>query len=344
MRLHPPKRKPARLQLRAAYAICRSIARTAAKNFYYGFMVLPGHKRNAMCAVYAYMRHADDISDDPSFSTEDRRARLNALRDSLHRVVAGEPTDDPVLLALADTQRRYNIPLDWLNKLVEGTAMDVQPAAVMSPPESGTSALGTAARVGTVTTQQAQSQPATYETFDDLYKYCYHVASVVGLVCIRIFGYRDPAAEPLAERCGIAFQLTNIIRDVKEDAEMGRIYLPLEDMRRFDRCASELELRTPSGDGSPSSGMDTPPDLAERFRPVLEFEASRAREYYRSAEELLPFIEDDSRPALWVLVQIYSRLLEKIARRNYDVFGPKVRLTVPEKLSILAQGFWKRLI
>ncbi len=300
------------LQLRAAYAICRGIARSTAKNFYYGFLVLPRRKRNALCAVYAYMRHADDISDDPSLSTEERRTRLQSLSDSLHRAIAGEATDDPVLLALGDTQRRYNIPLEWLDQLVEGTAMDVQPG--MAAPNSPNSPF------------------ATYETFADLYDYCYHVASVVGLVCIRIFGYRDPAAEPLAERCGIAFQLTNIIRDVKEDAELGRVYLPQEDLRRFGRSVSELAQAAASG------------DLAQRFRPLLEFEAERARGFYRSADELFPLIEDDSRPALWVLVEIYHRLLEKIAKRGYDVFGPKVRLSTAEKISVLLRGFWQRLI
>jgi 15-cis-phytoene synthase len=325
MRLHPVKRRPARLQLRAAYAICRSIARTAAKNFYYGFMVLPGNKRNALCAVYAFMRHADDISDDPSVSVDERRTRLHALLDSLHRVIDGEATDDPVLMAVADTQRRYKIPIEWLNKLVEGTAMDVQPGL-----SSGSPGHSAEVSVGSAKAATQVASLATYETFDDLYHYCYHVASVVGLVCIRIFGYSDPAAEPLAERCGIAFQLTNIIRDVKEDAELGRVYLPQEDLRLFGRSASELTAKASN--------------TAERFRPVLAFEADRAREFYRSAAKLLPLIEDDSRPALWVLVEIYSRLLEKIARRDYNVFGPKIRLTTAEKLSVLAQGFWQRLV
>ena len=134
---------------------------------------------------------------------------MNALR----RVVAGERTDDPVLFALADSQKRFNIPLELLEKLVQGTAMDVPGAR--SPQPGGAA-------------PQLQ-----YETFDQLYDYCYHVASVVGLICIRIFGYRDPRAEKLAEQTGVAFQLTNIIRDVKEDAELGRVYLPREDFARF---------------------------------------------------------------------------------------------------------------
>jgi phytoene synthase len=286
------------LQLQTAYAVCRGITRAAARNFYYAFLVLPAEKRNALSAVYAFMRHADDICDGPDMPIAGRRAKLDAWLAGLQRVLAGQPTDDPVLMALAHTQHQYAIPPALLESLVEGTAMDLDPAA-------------------------------TYATFDDLYRYCYHVASVVGLVCIKIFGYRDPAAEPLAERVGIGFQLTNIIRDVKEDAAMGRVYLPREDLDRFGCNASEL-----------NSGQ---PDLAVRFRPLLEFETRRAREYYRAARELLPLIDEQSRPALWVLVEIYRRLLEKIALRNYDVFSDKVRLTTAEKLAVLARGFWRRM-
>ena len=291
------------LQLRAAYSVCRHIARSAAKNFYYGFLVLPSPKRNALCAVYAFMRKADDISDDPSVPAEQRRDKLAAWIDGLHRVIDGERTDDPVFMALADTQKTFNIPLEWLEKLVQGTAMDLPDAAS-----------GCTARL-------------QYETFDELYDYCYHVASVVGLVCIRIFGYRDQRAEKLAEQTGVAFQLTNIIRDVKEDSQLGRVYLPKEDLRRFNVEAKAL------GNG----------DAANVFRPVLEFEAERARELYRAADELMPLIDDDSQPALWTLVQIYHRLLDRIAERNYDVFTDKVRLSTAEKLGILTKGFVRRL-
>jgi phytoene synthase len=166
-----------------------------------------------------------------------------------------------------------------------------------------------------------------YKTFEDLRLYCYRVASVVGLVCIHVFGYRDPAAELLAERCGLAFQLTNIIRDVKEDAAMGRIYLPEEDMAKYGLSANDF-LATPD----PS-----------RLRPLLSLEADRAREFYKSGEELIPYVAEDSQPALWVLITIYRRLLEKIAERQYDVFSGKVSLTVWEKLRILSKGFVQRL-
>ncbi len=287
------------LQLRAAYSVCRHIARSAAKNFYYGFLVLPGHKRDALCAVYAFMRRADDISDDPALPVEQRREKLSQWIGSLTRVVQGEKTDDPVLMALADSQKRFNIPLDLLEKLVHGTAMDVEKS-------------------------EGRLQ---YDTFNQLYDYCYHVASVVGLICIRIFGYRDPKAEKLAERTGVAFQLTNIIRDVKEDSQLGRVYIPREDLKLYGIDPAVLN------NGSASTAM----------RPVLAFEAERAREYYRSADELLPLVDEDSQPALWALVEIYRRLLERIAQRNYDVFSQRVKLSTAEKVSVLAKGFLRRL-
>jgi 15-cis-phytoene synthase len=154
----------------------------------------------------------------------------------------------------------------------------------------------------------------------------------VGLVCIRIFGYQDKKAEFLAEDCGLAFQLTNIIRDVKEDASMGRIYIPAEDLARFSLVPGQL---------SPAELQDAV--KSQQLRPVLEYEAERARRYYESAKWLMELIEEDSRPALWVLVEIYSRLLKKIAARNYDVFTERVSLTFWEKLKVLSRGFLLRL-
>ena len=297
------------LQLRAAYGVCRHIARSEAKNFYYGFLVLPARKRSALSAVYAFMRHADDISDDPAIPPERRREKLAEWMAALRRVVEGERTDDPVLMALADTQKTFNIPLKLLEKLVQGTAMDL-------PKLSAEQSAAAATNV-----------QVHYDTFDQLYDYCYHVASVVGLICIRIFGYRDPRAEKLAEQTGVAFQLTNIIRDVKEDSQLGRVYLPSEDLRRFGVDARVL----------------TNGNSAVALRAVLEFEAQRARELYHSAEELLLLIDDDSQPALWTLVEIYRRLLERIASRGYDVFSERVRLSTAEKVGILAKGFVRRL-
>ncbi|MGA2348257.1 MAG: phytoene/squalene synthase family protein [Candidatus Sulfotelmatobacter sp.] len=299
---------PAPPQLVMAYSVCKGITRTAAKNFYYAFLVLPRRKREALCAVYAFMRRCDDISDDASLSLLDRRQKLDTWLAALHRAQQGEPTDDPILLALTDAQRRFSIPAGLLDELAHGTAMDIEEAEASAPTAPG------------LTVQ--------YKTFEDLRLYCYRVASVVGLVCIHVFGYRDPAAEPLAERCGLAFQLTNIVRDVKEDAGMGRIYLPEEDLAKFGLSAAEL-LATPD---------------PARFRPVLALEADRAREFYASGEELIPYVAEDSQPALWVLVTIYRRLLERIAEKQYDVFTARVALSRWEKLRILGKGFFKRIL
>jgi 15-cis-phytoene synthase len=305
---------PAPAQLTMAYSVCRGITRTNAKNFYYAFLVLPKRKRQALCAVYAFMRRCDDIADDPNLSLEERRYKLDTWLDALHRVQQGEPTDDPILLALTDAQRRYTVPAGLLDELALGTAMDVADPHVerQNAPATNAAAPGLAIQ---------------YQTFDDLKLYCYRVASVVGLVCIHVFGYRDPAAEPLAEQCGLAFQLTNIIRDVKEDAAMGRVYLPEEDLARFGLSAAEL-LSAPE---------------AARFRPLLALEADRARQLYQAGDQLIPYISEDSQPALWVLVNIYRKLLEKIAERQYDVFNGKVSLTVSEKLRALGKGFLQRL-
>ena len=166
----------------------------------------------------------------------------------------------------------------------------------------------------------------TYATFDDLYRYCYYVASVVGLVCIRIFEYIDPRAEKLAEETGIAFQLTNILRDVREDAERDRIYLPLEDLERFGVSINEIQQ------------LKNGRHLTLNQRELLEFEANRAEHYYKSGEALLPLIAADSRPALWVLITIYHSLLRRIEAKNFDVFSERVSVPTITKLAILARG------
>ena len=297
---------PTESQLHMAYSVCRGITRERAKNFYYGFLVLPKRKRQALCAVYAFMRRCDDIADDPTLSAADRRQRLDAWVDAFHAALSGLPTDDAILLALTDAQRRFAISVGLLDQLAFGTAMDTEEAnADPSVP----------------------SRPIQYRSFQELERYCYNVASVVGLVCIRIFGYKDSAAEPLAEKIGLAFQLTNIIRDVKEDADLGRVYLPEDDLAQFRLTSADLATPDPA-----------------RIRPILELQAQRAFENYQAADALIPLIDEDSQPALWVLVTIYRSLLEKIVRLNYDVFTRRVSLTTREKLTILGKGFFQRII
>jgi phytoene synthase len=285
-----------------AYAVCRTIAQREAKNFYYSFRVLPERKRNAMCAVYAFMRRADDISDDESLPVAERRAVISQWLEAWREARRSGISDDPVFLALNDTQKRFAIPDALLEDLVRGTTMDLEPRA------------------------QAEGELQTFANFDELYRYCYLVASVVGLVCIRIFGYTDPQAEKLAEETGVAFQLTNILRDVKEDAERGRIYLPLDMLREFGVSVDRVTML--------ASGAA----MEANERAMLRALGSRAEEYYASADRLLPLIDADSRAALWVLVTIYHRLLLKISQADSDVFSQRISVSTPAKLTVLAQG------
>jgi phytoene synthase len=285
-----------------AYAVCRTIAQREAKNFYYSFRVLPEPKRNAMCAVYAFMRRADDISDDEALPVAERREVMSQWLEAWRGARESGVSDNPVFLALNDTQRRFAIPDALLEDLVRGTTMDLEPQA------------------------QAMHEMQTFATFDDLYRYCYLVASVVGLVCIRIFGYTDVRAEKLAEETGVAFQLTNILRDVKEDAERGRVYLPLDLLREFGVSVERVKMLA-SG-----AAMET------NERAMLRTLGSKAEGYYASADRLLPLIDADSRAALWVLVTIYHDLLRKISKTNGDVFTERVSVSTPAKLTVLARG------
>jgi phytoene synthase len=296
-------------KLNAAYAACRAIARREAKNFYYAFVALPKPRRNAICAIYAFMRQADDLADDESLPRDERRRRLDAWLAHWRGICHGGDTSDLVFYAVRDAVERFSIPLSLLDELVAGVTMDLD--------------------------QAASGAPDTYATFADLYRYCYLVASVVGLVCIRIFGYTDTRAEKLAEETGIAFQLTNILRDVAEDAQRNRVYLPLEDLAVHNVSLDSLLHRAPGA----------PPTANERA--LLKAIAQRAEEYYQSAKELLPLIDCESRPALWVLVSIYHGLLQRIECADHDVFSTRARVPMPQKLGILAVGMarmgWARL-
>jgi phytoene synthase len=222
----------------------------------------------------------------------------------------GTDTADPVFIAVRDTQQRFNIPDELLEQLIHGTAMDLEPHMVTRP---------------------GSGELHTLATFSELYQYCYYVASVVGLVCIRIFGYSSPAAEQLAEETGIAFQLTNILRDVREDAERDRVYIPIDDLEGCGTSAAEL------------AGVKTGKDLTSAQRLALAGIARRAHAYYRSADRLLPLISADSRPAMRVLVRIYSRLLRKIEERRFDVFTARVQVPTWQKLLILSGGMMRML-
>jgi len=275
------------MTLDESYAFCERVARTQAKNFYYSFLLLSRPRRQAMCAVYAFMRYCDDLSDAEGVS--DRAGAIARWRQDLDSALAGGTPGNPVWPAFTDAVARYRIPHEYFRDMIRGVSSDLDPRQV--------------------------------QTFQELYDYCYHVASVVGLTIIHIFGFDDPRALPLAERCGVAFQITNILRDVREDAEHGRVYLPQEDLVRFGVKTEEL------------CGAALSPAL----RDLLAFEADRARAYYQETESLIDLVDSRSRASLKALIGIYSRLLERISNSGYQVLGERVRVPAWEKIWILAR-------
>ncbi len=280
-------------ELSASYRSAKAVARKQARNFYYSFLVLPPDKRRAFCAVYAFMRHCDDISDGEE-NTETKRRLLEDWRSRLNEAYSDVPCQNSILPAFRESIRQYSIPAQYFHWIIDGAEMDLD--------------------------------TIKYETFDDLYKYCFHVASAVGFVCLQIFGFKDERAKEFAEQCGIAFQITNILRDVEEDAAMGRIYLPAEDLRKFDYTPDELR-----------NGI-----VDERFRNLMQFEADRAKHYYAQARNLLPLVENSSKPALWAMMKIYEGLLDRIIQRRFDVFHNHIRLTGMEKTSIALRALMMR--
>jgi 15-cis-phytoene synthase len=306
-------REALRPEITAAYAFCRDVAKREAKNFYYAFRVLPQHKSDAMCAVYAFMRKADDLADDESISVEARREAMAQWTERWRASRSGA-SEEPVFIALKDTQQRFGIGDDLLEQLVAGTTLDLQPQ-----PEG-------VRMVAVPDGQGGERTMQIYETLEALHRYCYLVASVVGLVCIRIFGYRDKRAEQLAVDTGIAFQLTNILRDVKEDAERGRIYLP-QDLLQASHLTPEQILASAEGQ---------PP--ASEVILLLQGVEQHAQALYRSADELIPLLDKDSQPAMSVLSQIYRRLLDRIAGDTAAVFQGRVSVPTSQKLAILASG------
>ena len=273
------------ISVEESYRYCLKVARTRAKNFYYSFVLLSTQQRKAMCAIYAFMRYCDDLSDEPGATREP----IDRWRAEMEEALEGRFSDHPLWPAFHHTVRRFGIPHQYFREMVDGVASDLD--------------------------------PRRFETFDQLYRYCYQVASVVGLTTIHIFGFDTRSALPLAEKCGVAFQLTNILRDIREDAERGRIYLPAEDLRRFG--VTEEDLR--AGNRS------------EAVLKLLRFEAERARRYYDESRPLLDLVHPRSRPSLLALITIYSRLLDRIQETNYDVFSHRVRLAAIEKSWIMVR-------
>jgi phytoene synthase len=279
-----------------SYGECNRIARAAHSSFYLAFYGLPRQKRNALCALYAFMRLVDNVSDEPG-DLESKRRGLARWRGWLDEAVAGRTDGHAILPALADTMARFQIPARYFHDLILGAEMDL-----------------TVAR---------------YATFDRLSEYCYRVAGTVGLTCLHVFGFRDPHAPDLAERLGLAFQLTNIIRDVRSDYEMGRIYLPQEDLAKFG--LRDERLRGP---------------IDGQLRNMLEFEADRAWRLYEEGAQLVNQVDADSRATLRALVRTYSTLLARIEERGFDVFSGRISLSSAEKLQYLLtagmSNWWKK--
>jgi 15-cis-phytoene synthase len=278
---------PPKLAGDADYARCAQITRRASSNFYYAFMLLPRMRRRALYAVYAFCRFVDDIADE---GFENAPAMLGRWRQELEHVFTGTPSR-AISRALSDNVRRFNIPRRYFEQVIDGVEMDL--------------------------TQRR------YASFGSLRLYCHRVASAVGLICIEIFGYRNQSARVYAEQLGIACQLTNIIRDVSEDAARGRIYLPLEDLARFGVAEAEI--------------LDSV--YSPRFRQLIEFEAERARQYYRHASEALADEDRASMLAAEGMRLIYASLLERIARAGYRVFDRRISLSTPRKLYLVGRAW-----
>jgi phytoene synthase len=286
-----------------AYARCEAITREQAANFYYGIRLLSGERRRAMCAVYAFARRADDIGDG-DLPTERKLEELRAEDVALAALVQGTPAlGDPVITALADARLRFPLPLEALGELIEGVRMDVE---------------------GT-----------RYETFEQLVPYCRRVAGAVGRVCLAIFGLRERRrgelehAYRLADDLGVALQLTNILRDVREDAAGGRIYLPAEDLRRFglpDRPATLLAALPPAAADGPA------------FEQLVAFEAARAREWFARGMALTPMLDRRSAACVLAMAGIYRRLLERIDAAPATALSGRMSLPTREKAWVAARG------
>jgi phytoene synthase len=283
--------------LAESYRFCAAVARREARNFYSAFWLLPASRRRSMCALYAFLRQTDDLADEPG-SVAAKAQELDTWRQALDSALVGDGGAWPGLPALADTVARHGIPARLLHAVIEGVATDLQPRG--------------------------------FATFAELADYCYHVASVVGLCCLHIWGYRSEGgqAERLAERCGIALQLTNILRDVREDAQQGRIYLPRDELARFGVEPRELAVAGPPSD---------------RVRALLAFQGQRAYDYYEAARPLAPMVDPMGRPVLRTIVGIYRALLDEIVRRDYHVLDGRISLPGWRKLAIALRALAGRM-
>ena len=282
-----------------SYEYCRRLTRQTAHNFRYSFLTLSREKRRAMDALYAFNRITDDLGDDESISVELRRTQLGAWRNSVRAAFSvqeegseshpktaevGTLNSHPALLAVADMVARHKIPHEYLFAVIDGVERDLHPMEI--------------------------------QTFADLQHYCYQVAGAVGVCCIHVWGFHDERAKPLAIECGLALQLTNILRDLAEDAAVGRTYLPREDLDSFHDSSADFRSRV----------MD------DGFRRLMQFEVERTKSFYDRAELLFEYLDPSGRPILRAMIDIYGGLLREIERRDFDVFSKRVSLTKWKKL------------
>lgn len=290
--------KPITIEI--AYSYCRQISRHHAKTFYLASMFLPARQQNPIFAIYALLRTVDDLVDTAEsklanglITGEDIQRMLDDWKSRLKACYAGNVENDPIMTAWHDTLKSYTIPIELPLDLMDGVAMDIE----FKP----------------------------FETFDELYVYCYKVAAVVGLMTSEIFGYSDKQALQYAIDLGIAMQLTNILRDIGEDVDRGRIYLPLEDLRRFNYSHEELMKKT----------------INSNFLSLMKFQIERARSYYRSSEKGIPMLEKQSRFAVCISSTNYGNILRAIEKNNYDVFSKRAYRSFYQKISTIPYVWYK---
>ena len=276
------------------YRESRDITRREAKNFYSAFLTLPQQRRRAIYVAYAFCRYCDDAVDTAE-SPEKRTATLQELHASLSDAYSGR-TGDPLFLALADVADRHDIPEDYFKQVIYGVESDLT--------------------------------KVRYQDFEELRRYCYQVASVVGLICLQIFGYKDDGAKEHAIDLGLAMQLTNIARDIQEDLGFGRIYLPQDEIARFGYSEEALE-----------SGI-----VNESFLNLMRFQAQRARGYFDSGFKLLPYLSPRSRACPAVMGQLYSKVLQRIEEAEFDVFQHRISLSKAEKIRVTAQTWFTSML
>ncbi|MCH2536883.1 MAG: presqualene diphosphate synthase HpnD [Dehalococcoidia bacterium] len=284
----------AAIDVEIGYQESRDITRREAKNFYYAFLTLPQERRRAIYVAYAFCRYCDDAVDTAE-SVDQKMATLESLHASLNDAYTGR-TSDPLFLALADVADRHDIPEEYFKQVIHGVESDLT--------------------------------KVRYQDFEELRSYCYQVASVVGLICLQIFGYKDDSAREHAIDLGLAMQLTNIARDIQEDLGLGRIYLPQDEIARFGYSEEALE-----------AGI-----VNESFIDLMRFQAQRARGYFDSGFKLLPYLSPRSRACPAVMGQLYSKVLQRIEEAEFDVFQHRISLSKTEKLRVTAQTWFTSML